>query len=115
VILAGVAKAAAFVDELNSSYQRHTIADDCAAIVADGEPVGSIIDHVSAHRPAPLRRSPARRTVAESPQRLVRPSWGAARHVPASPSSTRGLLALIQATGSRSWIQSATTEGIDPQ
>jgi hypothetical protein len=50
VILTGVAKAAAFVDELNGGYPRHTTGDDCAAIVVDGELVGSVIDHVSAHR-----------------------------------------------------------------
>ena len=111
MILAGIAKAAAFVDKLNGGCQRQTSGDDCVAIVADGEPVGSVIDHVSAHRPCSSETfacTPDRRPVAAAP---CPASCGTARHVPASPSSTGGLLALSQATGSRSWIQSATTGG----
>jgi hypothetical protein len=63
-------KSAAFVDELNSGCQRQTTGDDCVAIVADGEPVGSVIDHVSAHRPCSSETfacTPDRRPVAAAP------------------------------------------------
>jgi hypothetical protein len=56
VSLVGLAKSATLVDELNCCYRRDTSGDDSVAIVADGEPAVSVIDHVSAHDPGPSAR-----------------------------------------------------------